>query len=167
MVVQKRHPERRQARTCFLLCSAQVCGVKLRRVRSLFRVIAPWIHAFSCFCRCFARSQTQRKNSPNSASGGAGQTRPVRGKLQTKPSSGARSLLLDSTTRHASARASFPKAPCHRGQTAIVEKTKQKLAHQPNHLTLPSQIAGWSSLVARQAHNLKVVGSNPTPATNS
>ena len=27
-------------------------------------------------------------------------------------------------------------------------------------------IAGWSSLVARQAHNLKVVGSNPTPATN-
>ena len=25
--------------------------------------------------------------------------------------------------------------------------------------------AGWSSLVARQAHNLKVVGSNPTPAT--
>ena len=28
-------------------------------------------------------------------------------------------------------------------------------------------IAGWSSPVARQAHNLKVVGSNPTPATNS
>ena len=27
--------------------------------------------------------------------------------------------------------------------------------------------AGWSSLVARQAHNLKVVGSNPTPATTS
>ena len=25
-------------------------------------------------------------------------------------------------------------------------------------------IAGWSSLVARQAHNLKAVGSNPTPA---
>jgi hypothetical protein len=24
--------------------------------------------------------------------------------------------------------------------------------------------AGWSSLIARQAHNLKVVGSNPTPA---
>ena len=29
----------------------------------------------------------------------------------------------------------------------------------------PGQDAGWSSLVARQAHNLKVVGSNPTPAT--
>ncbi len=28
-------------------------------------------------------------------------------------------------------------------------------------------IAGWSSPVARQAHNLKVVGSNPTPATSN
>ena len=27
--------------------------------------------------------------------------------------------------------------------------------------------AGWSSLVARQAHNLKVGGSNPSPATNT
>lgn len=26
-------------------------------------------------------------------------------------------------------------------------------------------IAGWSSLVARRAHNPEVVGSNPTPAT--
>ena len=26
--------------------------------------------------------------------------------------------------------------------------------------------AGWSSLVARQAHNLKVLGSNPSPAPN-
>lgn len=28
------------------------------------------------------------------------------------------------------------------------------------------EVAGWSSLVARQSHKLKVVGSNPTPATN-
>ena len=27
--------------------------------------------------------------------------------------------------------------------------------------------AGWSSLVARRAHNPKVVGSNPAPATNT
>ena len=27
-------------------------------------------------------------------------------------------------------------------------------------------IAGWSSLVARRAHNPKVAGSNPAPATN-
>ena len=30
----------------------------------------------------------------------------------------------------------------------------------------PSFIAGWSSPVARQAHNLKVGGSNPPPATS-
>ena len=29
-----------------------------------------------------------------------------------------------------------------------------------------SYVAGWSSLVARQAHNLKVLGSNPSPAPN-
>ncbi len=28
-------------------------------------------------------------------------------------------------------------------------------------------IAGWSSLVARRAHNPKVVGSNPAPAIGS
>ena len=28
-------------------------------------------------------------------------------------------------------------------------------------------IAGWSSLEARRAHNPKVVGSNPTPATHA
>ena len=32
------------------------------------------------------------------------------------------------------------------------------------HCPFP-QNAGWSSLVARQAHNLKVAGSNPAPAT--
>ena len=30
----------------------------------------------------------------------------------------------------------------------------------------PQFDAGWSSLVARRAHNPKVVGSNPAPATN-
>ena len=29
----------------------------------------------------------------------------------------------------------------------------------------PVSDAGWSSLVARRAHNPKVVGSNPAPAT--
>ncbi len=28
-----------------------------------------------------------------------------------------------------------------------------------------NSVAGWSSLVARRAHNPKVVGSNPAPAT--
>src|ERR1700743_3727437 len=33
-------------------------------------------------------------------------------------------------------------------------------------LLAPNTTAGWSSPVARQAHNLKVRGSNPLPATN-
>ena len=37
----------------------------------------------------------------------------------------------------------------------------QALPHQPGSID-----AGWSSPVARQAHNLKVTGSNPVPATN-
>ena len=32
-------------------------------------------------------------------------------------------------------------------------------------ITGASLVAGWSSPVARQAHNLQVEGSNPTPAT--
>src|SRR6056297_2358383 len=33
--------------------------------------------------------------------------------------------------------------------------------------TIDSSIAGWSSLAARRAHNPKVAGSNPAPATRS
>ena len=36
----------------------------------------------------------------------------------------------------------------------------------PGPLVTCRSAAGWSSLVARRAHNPKVVGSNPTPATN-
>ena len=38
-----------------------------------------------------------------------------------------------------------------------------QIPNTPTHTT--TTIAGWSSQVARQAHNLKVAGSNPAPAT--
>src|SRR5881394_2309846 len=43
---------------------------------------------------------------------------------------------------------------------------------RPSHRRSPSavakpSVAGWSSLVARWAHNPKVVGSNPAPATKN
>src|SRR5581483_7971823 len=38
--------------------------------------------------------------------------------------------------------------------------------HPINNDTPARTYAGWSSPVARQAHNLKVAGSNPAPATN-
>src|SRR5258708_3912716 len=37
--------------------------------------------------------------------------------------------------------------------------------HQRAQIRDPDINAGWSSPVARQAHNLKVIGSNPIPAT--
>src|SRR5690606_16908192 len=53
-------------------------------------------------------------------------------------------------------------APCK------IEKNRENPLTDPppvRSVHLPF-VAGWSSLVARQAHNLKVVGSNPTPAPN-
>ncbi len=47
--------------------------------------------------------------------------------------------------------------------SAVPETSCVGLGFWPYYLRL---IAGWSSPVARQAHNLKVAGSNPAPATN-
>ena len=45
-------------------------------------------------------------------------------------------------------------------------KSQYRLAtSDKGQVTIYYVSAGWSSLVARQAHNLKVVGSNPAPAT--
>ncbi len=38
--------------------------------------------------------------------------------------------------------------------------------HYSLNLHLEDMIAGWSSLVARRAHNPEAAGSNPAPATN-
>jgi hypothetical protein len=48
--------------------------------------------------------------------------------------------------------------------TAAKRGRANKKTGQPVKLRIT---AGWSSPVARQAHNLKVVGSNPTPATKN
>src|SRR5476651_1172197 len=52
-------------------------------------------------------------------------------------------------------------------------RESRSLPSLPNAKTFPIDdkvlgfAAGWSSPVARQAHNLKVVGSNPAPATTT
>jgi hypothetical protein len=46
-----------------------------------------------------------------------------------------------------------------------INRPQKKRIPTHNHYPLTHPHAGWSSPVARQAHNLKVVGSNPTPAT--
>jgi hypothetical protein len=54
-----------------------------------------------------------------------------------------------------------PKTHSHR------QNTNNRNADNPSDpCLLSSETAGWSSPVARQAHNLKVAGSNPAPATN-
>ncbi len=51
-----------------------------------------------------------------------------------------------------------------RNGSGPVSRSRGKAAGLP-HEACAIGDAGWSSPVARQAHNLKVVGSNPTPAT--
>jgi hypothetical protein len=46
-------------------------------------------------------------------------------------------------------------------------QARQTARHSPQTPPNNSTPAGWSSPVARQAHNLKVAGSNPAPATKS
>ena len=58
------------------------------------------------------------------------------------------------------------------GRRQVFQSTQQNIPphtkHQQHntHQITPTN-AGWSSPVARQAHNLKVIGSNPIPATKS
>ena len=77
-------------------------------------------------------------------------------------------------------RAYTPPESAHTGRATPAEirascgesfTTKDLLANTRTHRysdslhTRSAPIAGWSSLVARRAHNPKVVGSNPAPAT--
>ena len=47
----------------------------------------------------------------------------------------------------------------------LLKPASPRQAHNLTKQYAPKD-AGWSSPVARQAHNLKVAGSNPAPATN-
>ncbi len=74
-----------------------------------------------------------------------------------------------------------PAVPSHRESTGVLRSKisgrasgalapRERHRPQPNTPSkpvqpLPTPHAGWSSPVARQAHNLKVRGSNPLPAT--
>jgi hypothetical protein len=49
---------------------------------------------------------------------------------------------------------------------ALFEENVKIIMYKINILQISKYSAGWSSQVARQAHNLKVGGSNPPPATN-
>ena len=65
-----------------------------------------------------------------------------------------------------------PKMDCFVAALLAMTNTGRRAAQQPKTETsgllrnAPEGDAGWSSPVARQAHNLKVTGSNPVPATS-
>src|SRR5580765_8989051 len=50
------------------------------------------------------------------------------------------------------------------GRYAIIRVLQRVVVAADDHR--PRSVAGWSSPVARWAHNPKVAGSNPAPATN-
>ena len=52
--------------------------------------------------------------------------------------------------------------PVRHASTQNIKTHSQRRLHPTS---APRTVAGWSSPVARQAHNLKVTGSNPVPAT--
>ena len=63
----------------------------------------------------------------------------------------------------------FPRHDHRSGPRTRRPLTRARAPDQPHRLAGHPQTlgAGWSSPVARQAHNLKVTGSNPVPATRT
>ncbi len=79
---------------------------------------------------------------------------------RTRPSNAPAPMVLCLKTRESR---SPPGLPSTRRHTNPIPSTQA----DPTDKTVPHLGAGWSSPVARQAHNLKVAGSNPAPATNT
>ncbi len=77
---------------------------------------------------------------------------------RTRPSNAPAPMVLCLKTRESR---SPPGLPSTRRHTNPIPSTQA----DPTDKTVPHLGAGWSSPVARQAHNLKVAGSNPAPAT--
>jgi hypothetical protein len=68
--------------------------------------------------------------------------------------------IPNSAVKHLSAHGTVAQAT---GESVAAGPPSRILRHSPVTLTT----AGWSSPVARQAHNLKVTGSNPVPASTT
>ncbi len=85
-----------------------------------------------------------------------------RTKPDTIPNSDVKTFSAKGTAAQVVGEKVTAKPTHHRTQTQKKTHTKHKTQKQITHTK-----AGWSSTVARQAHNLKVAGSNPAPATNN
>ena len=81
---------------------------------------------------------------------------------RTRPLNTPAPMVLCLKTRESR---SPPGLPSTRVASHIPVLTGSPAGHRP--AAIANTGAGWSSPVARQAHNLKVAGSNPAPATNT
>ena len=104
-----------------------------------------------CKRRCLAPHQTEKKPDAHASGFLLGLVAIARAKhpvpSRTRKLSAAAAMVLRLKTWESSSPPNLAKS-----QTSLTCKSKS--------------VAGWSSQVARQAHNLKVRGSNPLPATN-
>jgi hypothetical protein len=78
----------------------------------------------------------------------------------------AKSVIQSSQTRKPTARAETKGRP-QSGLPSFWGKGRQRQTCRRTQTVRILGDAGWSSPVARQAHNLKAAGSNPAPATNT
>ena len=81
---------------------------------------------------------------------------------RTRPSNASAPMVLCLKTRESRSPPGLPKTNIPPHQTSNVNRGPNQAAVRASNTPFT---AGWSSPVARQAHNLKVAGSNPAPAT--
>ena len=89
---------------------------------------------------------------------------------RTRPLSAAAPMVLRPKTRESRSPPNLKNAPLPSAARTRAAAGNTARATRTGAFALPNDripAAGWSSPVARQAHNLKVVGSNPTPATKA
>src|SRR5262245_19931983 len=102
--------------------------------------------------------------------------RPSRNAARTKPAARLPAFSSDTNARQNRGPTSWPcqreffrphsNEVCRDGESKHDSFVSRDFRFARNSYRNYSKHAGWSSLVARQAHNLKVAGSNPAPATN-
>ena len=80
-----------------------------------------------------------------------------RTKARSRPASSSKILFTNNAPRPSRGRQNLFGSPDR--------KTENSFLRSPSSVLRPPIDAGWSSPVARQAHNLKAAGSNPAPAT--
>jgi hypothetical protein len=126
-------------------------GGKLRKLLGSYRICVDVKPASGAHHKCqYPLGKAQRKK--RSFRGGAARGHATARPFQTREN-GLIHTVYTSLSRGGAAKGRVKARPSQTGKTGLNRNASKKF------------IAGWSSPVARQAHNLKVVSSNLAPAT--